>query len=675
MARQHALNLVVVVKNNAVVNPNPRIFEIDGWRGVAIIAVVVYHFFPWILPSGFLGVDLFFVISGFVITRSLHSLQNKSNFYGIFLVSRVNRLVPPLLLVLVYCWVVGYLFLSDLSFLTVGKDLVASLGFFNNINWISKGVDYFSPDNVSYLLLHLWSLGVEAQFYLLFPLLFLFDKARFYVLISFLILSFAFLISEVNYGNENTAFFHPMGRAWEFLFGSIAAFQNSNVIHGRSRRVLNVTFCSLVLVLFGSFFIQKQTGLLWLMQVLVVVIITSSILTLASRGDLYVNKAVKNRFLCLIGKFSYSWYLWHWALLTSIKLLFPKVEMFHLLAGVAISMCLAFCSWQYVESWFSKDRLDVFRLKIICISSFLLFVVAFGTANGVFSGYRQAENVSKFLAQFDWPYWNSADCSEVYGVSPCFKTVGNDFSTVLIGDSHANHLVPGLITLKEPKLASLFNGGRCPPLWGLKVGVTRNQSHHNCAGDKSIERVTRLLESGSLGNNVETIILSANWSVTAGLNDLSVAEKSVWGDVRLLNSSGEYISAERQYSSFKKAFLKTLGFLEGLGLKVIVIGDSPQLRVHPKDHCLDRFSGTVVPDCKVSKSDVQFSSPDLTAWFKEELAKRPNVHFVNLDELFCDKKECSIAVRGNLIFRDMHHLAVGGSQLVAQEIFSVWQSR
>lgn len=661
---------------NVSAQASTRITAIDGLRCLAICAVVTYHFFPFILPSGFLGVDLFFVISGFVITETLNRNKAMSaSFLAQFIVARLNRLLPALLIIIFYSVTFGYLYFSDQTLIKFSKEIIEALFFLVNLSWIIRGVDYFSADAVSMFLLHLWSLGIEFQFYLLFPFLFFFRRNTLNLIVLGVAGSFIYFCYLISVGSENSAFFNPFARFWEFLIGSWLAFNNtrlSSYFKEMHKNLLGlVSLCALIFLFLST----KQAGFGWLAQVLCAVLLGSCLIVFSIQDRLVINRILSFWVFRSIGNFSYSWYLWHWVILVSIKILLPSIGFHERVAGIILSGLIAYLTWRIIERWFGRNRLDYRRLGIIAVTYSLCLILALLIAGGFYNGDRRANEVSEFVEQFEWKFWSDDDCVGRFNIRPCFARNDQNFRTVLIGDSHANHLVPGLLSSDNSTLHRLFNGGKCPPLFGVKIGVTLNQKHHNCAGDRSLERVVELLDGDRLGADITTIILSANWSVTAGLNDLSVAEIPVWGSVNLFRSGGGYVDKKYQFEVFRNSMLATIQMFVGKGLEVIVVGDTPQFRLHPMEHCVKRFKNEVIINCKVPRRDVQFEHSELKRWFHESVAKIPNVSVVDLDNVFCDEEECFLVKDGVLLFRDMHHLAEGGSHLVEKEISSALRSK
>lgn len=219
-------------------NPHPSYrADIDGLRAIAVLSVIAYHAFPNFVTGGFVGVDIFFVISGYLISIIIFSSIRKGNFGFVdFYIRRINRIFPALILVLITCYVFGWFWLLDDEFKALGKHIASAAVFISNlILWREAG--YFDKAAELKPLLHLWSLGIEEQFYLTWPLMLYLAWRRGLNLLRFLIViafsSFIINIAMV-YSDAVTAFYLPITRFWELLVGCILAYchiYNVNIVN------------------------------------------------------------------------------------------------------------------------------------------------------------------------------------------------------------------------------------------------------------------------------------------------------------------------------------------------------------------------------------------------------------------------------------------------------------
>src|SRR6267142_2605869 len=199
--------------------------DIDGLRAVSILLVVGYHAHPWLVPGGFIGVDIFFVISGFLITRIiLTQIKARAFSPAEFYARRIRRIFPALLVVLAVTYLIGWFVLLPGDFSLLGKSIAAGVAFVSNLFQLNQ-VGYFAPDAAENPLLHLWSLGIEEQFYIFWSpiLLIMFGsyRRRFWM-IGIAIASFGISLL-IFFGYKEWSFYSPISRAWELLAGGIVA--------------------------------------------------------------------------------------------------------------------------------------------------------------------------------------------------------------------------------------------------------------------------------------------------------------------------------------------------------------------------------------------------------------------------------------------------------------------
>jgi peptidoglycan/LPS O-acetylase OafA/YrhL len=212
--------------------------DIDGLRAISILLVVGYHAQPWLVPGGFIGVDIFFVISGFLITRIILSQVKTNTFSSMeFYSRRIRRIFPALIVVLAVTYLIGWFVLLPDGFSMLGKSIAAGVAFVSNLFQLSQ-VGYFAPDATENPLLHLWSLGIEEQFYIFWPpaLLILFGSKRHRIWMAAIAAASFGVSLMIFFGYKDWSFYSPISRAWELLAGGIVANDYTNVWERKKRR-------------------------------------------------------------------------------------------------------------------------------------------------------------------------------------------------------------------------------------------------------------------------------------------------------------------------------------------------------------------------------------------------------------------------------------------------------
>lgn len=325
--------------------------DIDGLRAIAVGAVMGFHAFPRWIPGGFIGVDVFFVISGFLITLViLEDLAGGKFSFANFYARRIRRIFPALLVLLAACLLVGWLSFFGSEFRLLGKDVAGGAAFvFNYVLLASSG--YFATASESRPLLHLWSLAIEEQFYIVWPLLlYLASKLRtnlLWVLLAITVGSFA-LNLRINAASD-AAFYLPWARAWELGAGGslalVLAFRRAPV----NRVAREAMAAGGLLLIFAAIFLLDSSHTY--PGVLTIAPVAGALLLIIAGSDAFLNRWVlANRLLVGIGLISYSLYLWHWPLLSIAHIMrgsrpAPATRVFLLLLSVA----LAVLTWRTIE--------------------------------------------------------------------------------------------------------------------------------------------------------------------------------------------------------------------------------------------------------------------------------------------------------------------------------------
>jgi peptidoglycan/LPS O-acetylase OafA/YrhL len=286
--------------------------DIDGLRAIAIGLVIGFHYFPEFIHSGFIGVDIFFVISGYLITAIIHpQIQDKSFKLSLFYIKRIKLILPITLTCLLSCYAIGWFYLIDTEYAQLGKYIGG--GAFSAVNFIAFfETGYFDNSSIQKPLIHLWSLGIEEQFYLIWPLLLCFLIYTNRASHLFLLLLIFFLLGVTHLNEPNALFYLPHSRFWGLLMGATLAILNASKISStyffkishNSLSILGILFLSI-----GFFLIDEKSlfpGFWALLPVFGTIFIISSNTSIFNRKILSSNPFV------FIGKISFSLYMWHW---------------------------------------------------------------------------------------------------------------------------------------------------------------------------------------------------------------------------------------------------------------------------------------------------------------------------------------------------------------------------
>ena len=327
-------------------NPNYRA-DIDGLRAIACLAVVLYHAFPDYLPGGFIGVDIFFVISGYLISSILYRhLFNQDDPGKVHIVDfysrRVRRIFPALILVLVTTFVLGTVLLYPSEFKLVLKHIIGGSTYVSNFILYKEAGDYFDVNSKFKPLLHLWSLGVEEQFYLVFPIfLWVIYKLRLSFVLSlslFSITSFVINYIAVKHGHVSRAFFMPWTRFWELSLGSVLSYVEFNYAKQIIKVKENKPYKTLLASIARIFNVNPKItkNLIAVVGTLLIILglslidnngvypgekalvpVLGALFIIAAGKDTFINRnLLSNKVMVFLGLISYPLYLCHWPLLS-----------------------------------------------------------------------------------------------------------------------------------------------------------------------------------------------------------------------------------------------------------------------------------------------------------------------------------------------------------------------
>ena len=487
--------------------------DVDGIRALAVLAVVAFHFFPEYLPGGFVGVDVFFVISGFLISRIIWSELERGTFsVRRFYSRRIRRIFPALACVLASSWVIGALFLYWDVLARLGKHIAGGAFFVSNLILWSEG-GYFDIAAERKPLLHLWSLSIEEQFYLAWPLIVvLIARWRLsFVLVgsSLGVLSFVLNVA-LSHTNPVAAFYNPFSRFWELLLGAAVGYASMKC--GRASMSLSQVISPLgLLLIVASYMFFDRTMAFPGWWAVAPTIGTAMLLWSDSRA--FFNKRLLGCSAFVgIGLISYPLYLWHWPLLSLVGLINPfELTAAWRLALVLLSGALAVLTYSYIEKPIRSRTTNSRAVALLLGAVFALGILGLLTLNS--NGFVRFSSVARFapaLTQVpkltDW--WNAVRegrCFLQGNSSLIHDEVCVESKRPLIllwGDSHAAALYPGFVAAQNKSSFAIgqLTQALCPPLPQVSSVMKPNCNEINQAILGQLEKL-----------KPEVIVLQAVW--------------------------------------------------------------------------------------------------------------------------------------------------------------------
>jgi peptidoglycan/LPS O-acetylase OafA/YrhL len=473
--------------------------EIDGLRAIAVGAVILYHAQITILghqpfKGGFIGVDIFFVISGYLITSIiLKELITTGTFsFKHFYERRVRRILPALLFVMLVSLPFAWMYLLPSSFVDFSKSILYSLGFSSNFYFHYSGQIYGAESGLLKPFLHTWSLSVEEQFYILFPIVLLvtFKYFRKY-LINILILGFVISLGLADWGSRNHSsfnFYVLPTRGWELLAGSILAYFEIILGHRSKNKTLNLILPSIGLFLIGHSILFFNDKMFHPSFYTLSPIIGVCLIIWFSNKDELITKILSTKLFVGVGLISYSLYLWHYPIFAFAKIENIKIFENNIYIYIFFSLVLSIFSFYVIERPFrnSKHR---FKKQFIIISIITITIIVFTTTIIKFGGFIERIDERLLYENFDGrkKYKNIFDkCHKKFDIKSdefCkFGNFENNKNLYLVGDSHAVTLLFDLkekLNNKEYNLISMTRPGHIFKIDTISDEITYQQKRLN----------------------------------------------------------------------------------------------------------------------------------------------------------------------------------------------------
>lgn len=645
--------------------------DVDGLRAVSILGVLFYHAFPSFLTGGFVGVDVFFVISGYLITLIINK-NVVSNTFSIleFYKRRVLRILPALLVVLIFSSLAGwYILLSD-EYKLFGKHLVAGTTFTSNILYLLEA-GYFDKNSEVKPLLHLWSLGVEEQFYLIYPLLLMvFFKCKNSFLLFSILLS-ATLSCVLSYTNNAFAFYSPITRYWELCVGGLFAINTSLIIDNKIYKLKFYSCCiediismfALLFIMISFVFFDKSTnfpGLYAFVPVIAAFILISTPNALVNR---YI---LQKQIFVFIGLISYPLYMWHWPIFSFSRIVYSQeLPFIYLLCAIFASFALAILSYLYIEKVFRNsihaEAKSIFLLVILVIIGIVGLVIYLG--KGFPSRYVNSLNVSFSSANAGGLMASRADDCIVVNeniksqLAACHKDSRGNNRFILIGDSKAASLFPGLVRTSSENGRWIFVGGNGP----------------------NKHAVEPLISDSNVYKEYQEVSIAA---INAAANDEDIDVVAIVSSIRVmfkLKSGFGYETLDKSvyYDDAFKALSMAVEILNKKNKKVIILIDNPSL-ANPED-CISRITPFKFindfliqnPRCSMSIDEFKMQTKTYTALLEEVKRRYPRtVEIFDTTPYLCDEilGVCSFKKNGRLMYSYSDHISDYASGLVGEAL-------
>lgn len=639
--------------------------DIDGLRTIAVGLVILNHVGFSFFSGGFVGVDVFFVISGFLITAIIFPMIKDKNFsITWFLSRRIKRLMPVLLFVIFVTMLV-------FSFILLPQDLIK---FYRSIIWVilyganfffwREHGGYFDGGSKEAPLLHTWSLAVEEQYYMLWPLMlmvaikFFGGKATAYL--SLVVFIVATVFSQ--WGTEVTlgaAYYLLPTRFFELLMGSCLAIFWHQLPESNAKVHHIISILGLSLIAGSSLLLSEHSPFPGYNALYPVV--GTALLIYSSKG--IINKFLSLRPMVFTGNISYSLYLWHWPVFVAIRYMSVDFTLPVQIAAIIFTYGLAILSWKYIEQPLRHVKLSSFSkvaTTMYLVPSAFIILVALG---GIYSeGYKErfsAEVVQMDLALNSFASKSRVDCHAAFRNSEnlpdekCrFGDLANDNISkfFVFGDSHANHLVPFLETLalEAKSVGQDYTLDRCLPIlglnWGSNIFMAKKCRERNDQAKQYI-----------LANDFDYVVLAASWP--------HFSSQRMFIEKRVIDKS-----IKRKL--FKAQLSETLQFIIQSGSIPIFIEDTPTLDGKSPKCPIKREVFNDKLDCSIERIDNEM----LDGILHELKVDFPVLVIISPHKLMCEETKCVMSLNSLPLYRDDDHLNEHGAKYLGELYSDIFQN-
>lgn len=615
--------------------------DIDGLRALAIILVILFHANFTSLSGGYIGVDVFFIISGYLITRSVDKEMMANTFsFKTFYLKRIRRIIPVLTFLILMVTIPAYIFLFALDLENFSRTVIHTALSTNNFYLWSNGKSYFVENTELLPLLHTWSLSVEEQFYIIWPPILLLlhrylNRKKRIILTMILFILGIILSIYLAKTDANMAYFLLPARLFELLFGSLLAMVWHKIPKISKSNNNIISSLGLALIIIPSLLLTKESqfpGINAFYPCLGAVFIIISGKNKETKG--LVNSILSLKPFIFIGLISYSLYLWHWPILVFTKYLGYEITKPIALLVILLTMVLSYLSWKYVEQPFRYKFTYNFpkTLKYVFLPSLTICGLIYGVFDEKDGFPKRFPELNEFNKTENFPSSIRKQCFDKYKIGNCDECglgVKKDtLDGVLIGDSFANHSAAFIDVLAKD--AGLF-------------------FHDTAAGGYPL--LTRLDETTGLPNK----------DPEYGINRYEYAKK-----FKAIIIAANWEPFTDPKSKNYQLVIKTLEELLSLEKNIVII-DPLRTTTEMTLHKMKMFKTRNISNIKKEDLLISFYERSSNYIIHEIKRKFPSITIINLNDVMCKDESCGYEINETIIYRNRNHLNTSGATLLGEK--------
>ncbi len=686
--------------------------DIDGLRAIAIIAVILFHTGFQLFSNGFIGVDIFFVISGFLITSITVREINKGKFtFTQFYTRRVKRLFPALFTMIIVVLILGYFYLVPVDFNHLAMSSIYTVFYISNI-YFSHLTGYFQPSVITLPLIHTWTLGVEEQYYLFYPAflviisMFLKKRYTFWVLLAG-VASFVLQFIIMSKGHVDVAFYYFPTRAWEFMMGGLLAF-------GMLPQLQNKMLSTMLAILGLAFILYPMVAHVNSSEISSILACIGSVLIIYpnTSSDNAIKKVLSTKGFVYIGLLSYSLYLWHWPILSiyrEVSVLLPiTTDVILLISSFILIFVLSYISYRFIETPIIKMDFSTNHKKLfvpvatvmVLITSASLYVLHYNGLPDRFPPYIQKiarastdtyEKNPNYMIKI-MCHINANDIE--WNKLPILGDLSaKHASFVVIGDSHAGALAPAFDEIAKEmhtKGKLLAQGGYIPLLdvdiygplgscWDIDNSFSKVKRRFIflIKEDPYIKKIFLVARWTEYINNPQVMLAYNKLNHTNYINTDVCEEGNInFKPTDQMSRQEDQSTSDKTLHIFRKGINKTIDTFREMKKEVYIVNDVPRINLNANElfmkDLLNRY---------FSFNTNVITAPDLEQYYENEqtvlnlfhrASKNYNIKILNPYKALCPNVGlCRVTDdKGDPIYVDDNHLSIHGALYIAKRMRS-----
>ena len=643
--------------------------DLDGLRGLAVLQVILFHAGIGFFSGGYIGVDVFFVLSGFLITSIINEQINTNRFtFSRFYLSRIRRLLPAFLVFLIASTMVAsYLLVPDdyITFVRSAKNAIL----FTSNSFFDKLTDsYFAPDSEKLHLLHTWSLSIEWQFYLIWPAMFFILRRFLSQKISTLIVIALFIVSgwhsyHLTITQAEHSYYLFSARIFEMLAGASLALTIQKLprlpkMLAHILSIISIVALLIISIQYTAEFLFPGLNALW------VCLATMAFIYAGNNNPFAAGNAILSiKPMAIIGTLSYSLYLWHWPIFAFLRVLNIELTMPTIVTAIMATFTLSFLTWQFIEKPFRfKHTYSLWKTVVIFWLIPALFFVAFSKLTKNHNGLParlgdQMIRITNTISSVVTPNIDSCNPPQNFSITECrlgsINTNNpNKLDAILIGDSHARHFREFVDVLGKDAGWSIYGvtAPACLPI----PNITRWNDNNYCRGG-IVKHVYDVIEK----HKPTYIIMAQNW--------LGYAEGS-----NMIYTETDERSVKSSQRRIEESILRAMDIFAKNGATPIIIKPAPSDEIDYK-HCFYQHirerRDMRNDECIIDTNDELKNTAKIFTdqLFGKIAARYPSTIFIDPRRVQCEQNKCFTSIDGIPIYEDQEHINNFASRWLAEQ--------